>query len=128
MKTLALTILLAINTFQFTYAQNDLEKNQIELSSIYEDGVTTLNWVSSQEVNTSYYLIEKSTNGIDYHILASIKAGSSTYSKSTYSFEDAEGNNGIAQYKVTLVLMDGNAISTLLESPSDVNVANSIAK
>lgn len=128
MKTLALTILLAINTFQFTYAQNDLEKNQIELSSHYEDGVTVLNWVSAQEVNTSYYLVEKSNDGVNFYMVAKIKAGSSTYSPTNYSFEDVEEENGLAHYKVTLVLMDGNALSNLLEKSSDLNFANSMVK
>jgi hypothetical protein len=128
MKTLALTFLFAINTIQFSYAQNDLEKNQIELSSFYEDGITILNWVSSQEVNTSYYLIEKSIDGINYNTLGQIKAGSSTYSNSNYSFEDSESDSGLAKYRVTLVLMGGNTITTLLETSSDMNVANSIGK
>lgn len=128
MKTLALIILLAINSTQFAFAQNDLEKNQIALSSYYEDGVTIINWVSTQEVNTSYYLIEKSLDGENFYTIGEVKAGSSTFSQKEYSFEDVESDSGLAKYKVTLVLMDGNTISTLLESSSDMNVANSIEK
>ncbi|MCB0801494.1 MAG: hypothetical protein HND54_04080 [Bacteroidetes bacterium] len=128
MKTLALTFLLAINSIQFSFAQNDPNINQVVVSSVYEDGITIINWESNREVNTSYYLIEKSIDGQNFEIIGKTKAGSSTYKTKSYEFEDVDSLSQRASYRITLVLMDGSTIATLLNTSSEMNVANSINK
>ena len=51
-KTLALTFLLAINSHSVQLLQqNDPNINQVVVSSVYEDGITIINWESNY-INT----------------------------------------------------------------------------
>lgn len=128
MKTLALSLLILINTAHYSIAQENSEtKNQISINTTYEDGAIVLNWESNREVNSSYYLIEKSINGQAFEIISTQKASSSTYSRTAYSFEDTTVESNIAQYRVTLVLMDGSRITSLSKNLGSENLAKAIA-
>ena len=127
MKTLALALLITITSFSF--AQNNSNKeNNITFNVEIEDGVCVLNWESNREVNTSYYLIEKSIDGKNFETLSTQKAGSSTYQWTSYSFEDLNANNANSQYRITLVKMDGSTVSTLSNLSLEENVAEAIVK
>jgi len=129
MKTLAFSLIILINTIQFSTAQNHPNKaNQVSISTETEDSITTLYWESNREVNSSYYLIEKSMDGKTFEKVGTQQAGSSTYQTTNYSFEDVENTNGFAQYRITLVLMDGNTLSTLSEDSFNENITEAIAK
>ncbi|KHJ38749.1 hypothetical protein PBAC_10880 [Pedobacter glucosidilyticus] len=66
----------------------------------------TLKWQSHSEVNLSHYLIQKSSNGIDFQNLATIspqqKAGIRQY-----QFSDKFPTSGIHYYKLLSVDLDG---------------------
>lgn len=127
MKTLTIAMLLTIHTISFAQI-NSNTSNQIVLSSEKEDGITILNWESNKEVNSSYYLIEKSINGENFETIATQKAGSSTYQNTAYYYEDVEESNASTQYRITLILMDGTAISTQSIINEEMNLAIIIAK
>ncbi len=112
MKTLTSTIALIILTTGLTIAQNaTLKTNEIAINLEVEDGMTTVFWSSNREVNTSYFIIEKSVNGKAYTALGTRAAGGSTHQAETYSFEDVASDSALAQYRVTLVCMDGSRYS-----------------
>jgi hypothetical protein len=75
-----------------------------------EDGLPTLNWNTSREVNTSYFITEKSLDGINYTALATTKAASSSVFPRTYQSEDFSTNNSLIYYRVILVLMNGERV------------------
>ena len=74
MKTLATILFITISTL--TFSQNN--SNQVNLKIESEDGINILKWESNREINTSYYLVEKSIDGGEYKMLGTQKAGSST--------------------------------------------------
>lgn len=127
MKTLALTIITAL-TFQITIAQNHYSKNRVTVKTEKEDGITTVNWTSYQEVNTSYFLIERSDDGINFYTIGKEKAGSSTYTAKEYSFEDVDVDSQFHTYRVTLVMMDGEQISTIEQFSNYDNLVDTIGK
>ena len=98
--------------------ENELKANQVELECNEVDGVTQLKWTSNREVNTSYYLIEKSVNGKAFETIGRIKAGSSTYAQTNYEFEDFNDEGTLVKYRLKLILMDGQSIA-ILENESN---------
>lgn len=127
MKTLLSIALILCNTIILAQDHSILP-NQIEVITEVEDGTTTLKWNTNREVNTSYFLIEKSEDGEHFEILSTAKAGGSTYQNTTYEFEDTEEVNSYSTYRITTVLMDGSIISSLSETNQNVNLTQFIAE
>ena len=82
-----------------------------------------LNGESTNEVNTSYFVFERSLDGITFERIASQPAAGSTYHSKVYMYEDLDTINYLATYKVTVVCMDGTQYSTTCESPENMNIA-----
>jgi len=129
MKTLALTLIISLSSFTFTFAQNNSTPiNSISLEVEMEDGVSILNWESNKEVNTSYYLIEKSIDGKNFKTIATQKAGSSTYQTTNYTYEDVEDNAQVANYRIKLILMDGSSLSAMNHPMNNQEFASIVEK
>lgn len=124
MKTLALIILTIINLNTFS----QIKPNMVTITIEKEDGINVLSWESQKEINTSYYIIEKSINGSDFEILGTQKAGSSTYHNTNYSFEDVEDVDQDLTYKITLVLMDGTTVAAIKDQKNDDNLTKVFVK
>lgn len=124
MKTYLLFFAILFANYSNTEAQPSNHSNQIEISTELEDGTTIINWSTNQEVNSKYFLVEKSIDGVQFEVIHQQKAGSSTYGVSNYSFEDAGEINVYTQYRVVLVTMEGQRI------PSELNAdfASALAK
>ncbi|MEQ8908314.1 MAG: hypothetical protein RIC95_03915 [Vicingaceae bacterium] len=110
--SLIISFLFILQTTPFAQG-NDLKANQVELNCKEADGITLLQWTSNREVNTSYYLIEKSVDGKAFETIGKVKAGSSTYSTTHYEFEDIAKEEIFVKYRLKLILMDGQSISIL---------------
>ena len=108
MKTLATTLALILLNSLYTFGQNiQLKTNEIAVTVEVEDGITTVVWESKRKVNTSYFVVEKSINGLDFIAVQTVNAGGSTHQAKTYTYEDLDGDSTATQYRVTLVCMDG---------------------
>ena len=68
-----------------------------------------LRWKVSNQLNTAYYQVERSANGIDFTALARINAGGDVSSGLTksYSYTDASPANGISYYRLQIADKDG---------------------
>uniref|UniRef100_UPI00404B4E8D T9SS type A sorting domain-containing protein n=1 Tax=Fulvivirga sp. TaxID=1931237 RepID=UPI00404B4E8D len=67
-----------------------------------------LEWSTASEENFSYFELARSTNGIDFDIIGTIRStGNNTTIKQNYSFEDKSPRNGIDYYQLTSVDFDG---------------------
>ncbi|MGB0805873.1 MAG: hypothetical protein ACPGRC_04230 [Salibacteraceae bacterium] len=109
---LALTILLMNSTYSQT---ESLFMSPIELRIAFTNESPLLQWDSWEEVNTSYYLIEKQVGAEPFTPIATIKAGGSTYGLKQYQFEDFDmDTTAPANYRLTLVWMDGSRKSWTL--------------
>jgi hypothetical protein len=112
MKTLISTTALIILFTCNALAQNTSAKcNQISVSTEQEDGSTYVTWESYKEVNSSYFLLEKSENGGEFKTIHSQLASGSTHSKKSYTYEDTSSNGGMAEYRVVTVFMDGGRMA-----------------
>lgn len=67
---------------------------------------TTLNWITSNEVNTSVFVVEKNVNGNGFVTLGSVDT-KNTAGTHYYTFEDKNAITGVAYYRLKQVDNDG---------------------
>jgi hypothetical protein len=117
MKTLKSTLAL-LAAFAVTFnavAQSNItpRANNVSVEIIVEEGNVQILWNTNKEVNSSYFLIEKSTDSIHFAAVKMVKAaGKSDFAR---HYEYSETANIITNvfYRVTLVTMNGEQIASV---------------
>jgi subtilisin-like proprotein convertase family protein len=85
---------LPVNWLSFTATKN--QKNTVELQ-----------WATTNEINNSYYEIEKSSDGASFSNIGKINAGNNPASIDQYVFNDVRPYEGINYYRLKQVDKDG---------------------
>jgi hypothetical protein len=82
-----------------------------------ETNATDLKWSTASEHNSDYFNVEKSTDGINWSMLAKVAAAGNATERMDYSFEDTEKTRG-AYYKLWQFDVDGtaNLLATVKEN------------
>lgn len=81
----------------------------VQLTSFtgYKDGaVNQLVWKTSSELNTLEFVIERSTNGINFVEIGTVAAAGYSTMPLTYNYTDANPVNGINYYRLKMVDID----------------------
>jgi hypothetical protein len=90
--------------------------NQINLpvkltnfSAQYNNQFITLTWKSAQEINFSYYILERSIDGNIYTTASQISGKAQNDDGADYSYVDYDvaGNSGLIYYRLKMVDIDG---------------------
>ncbi len=68
----------------------------------------SLDWSTSQEINNSYFQVEKSVNGTDWAIVAKVTGAGNSQKVKNYNAFDANPTSGINYYRLKQVDFDGN--------------------
>lgn len=97
---------LAIDNFTWTKA-GILPVNVIQFSGNHQSGKVSLNWITSCESNSSHFLIERSTNGMDYKAIASVKGAGNCSTLKKYQAFDENPVSGNNYYRLVAVDFDG---------------------
>jgi len=82
----------------------------IEMTSFsvnYSNGFNLLKWSTSTEVDNDYFLIERSSNAIDFDGLVKIKGAGNSNQNVNYSYVDDFQLKGIVYYRLKTVSYDG---------------------
>jgi hypothetical protein len=66
-----------------------------------------LQWLYQNEFNTGQFVIERSTDGINYIVIGSVPAGADSASTKQYRFTDEHPATGINYYRIKLADKDG---------------------
>lgn len=74
-----------------------------------EEGIVTLNWITTSEHNSDYFSILKSRNGLDWSQLTNVESSGNSTQLIYYSTVDNEGYNGNGYYKLLQVDTDGKS-------------------
>lgn len=74
--------------------------------NVYKD-LMFLTWITLSETNNNYFILEKSTNCIDYVILSTIKGNDNTNYKIEYLYSDTSLISDIYYYKLGQIDYDG---------------------
>ncbi len=80
-----------------------------EFNALNKNCTPTLEWSTSQEVNSAYFDIErKFTKDNGFTKVGRVDAQINSSTTSNYTFEDQSVENGLYQYRLKMVDLDGN--------------------
>ena len=97
----------------------------VSFDAVKQSTGVSLTWKTQQEFNTKEFVIEKSSNGIDFTSVASVvAAGNSTVVRS-YTYNDGTMVSGIVYYRVRIVDFECKSVITPVKA---VRSSNSAAK
>ena len=96
---------------EYTLIVNSCGQLPVTLTSFtgkYSGGVSTLDWQTSQELNSDHFDLFKSADGHDFSLVTSIKAAGSSNVSKNYSYQDNSPNTGSnVYYRLKQVDIDG---------------------
>lgn len=78
-----------------------------------------IEWATAQELNNSYFAVERSQNGVDFEEIGRVEGNGTTFATSLYEFFDNSPAIGVVYYRLVQVDFDGT--ETVLETKSLVN-------
>lgn len=84
----------------------------VHLTGKNEAGYNALQWVSSSEFNADKYIIERSSDGMNYTEIGTIEAQGLSMESLTYQFEDLQPANHLSYYRVRLIRDNGSSSSS----------------
>jgi len=100
----------------FTYSSAvvaSLPVKMIDWNATYNNNNSqvSLKWATTQEINASHFIIERSADGVEYADAAMIFANGNSQVLVNYSYNDKipAGNSGILYYRLRSVDMDGKS-------------------
>ena len=97
---------LAIDNFTWTSA-TVLPVSVINFSGNYQAGKTMLNWQTSCESNSSHFLIERSSDGMNYKSVARVEGAGNCSTLTRYNTIDENPVSGNNYYRLVAVDFDG---------------------
>jgi hypothetical protein len=79
-------------------------------ASLTADNSVLVSWTTEQEVNSSYFSVERSSNSSDWSALGTVAAKGNSATVSAYSFTDNSAQNGVNYYRLKMVDLDGSFV------------------
>ncbi|HSZ24263.1 MAG TPA: discoidin domain-containing protein [Cytophagaceae bacterium] len=73
-----------------------------------KNGGAFLQWSTASEHNSQYFEIMKSSDGINFTVIGTVKASGNASNIHDYSYQDNTGISGITYYKLVTVDIDGS--------------------
>lgn len=93
--------------FTVTSINAALPLRLLEFKVVENNGNAHLNWKTTDEVNTSHFVVEHSSNGRDFSNIGNVKAFNSD-GVHEYQFRDAISGEGTHFYRLQMVDVDGS--------------------
>lgn len=75
-----------------------------------------LSWSTAMEKDNDHFEVERSIDGRDFQVIATVRAAGNSSGERQYQFEDAHPANGKNYYRITQVDLDGKRSSTVVKS------------
>ena len=104
--------LIKLPVSQSSHVAGNIENQEFSLplvmtafKAVLKNNKVTLSWTTGLEKRLSHFVIERSTNGIDYKETAIVFAVTNSSAKQNYSYQDAINihESGILYYRIKLV-------------------------
>ncbi len=111
----------------FEISSDPLAASGIELSAKKTESNVSLHWYSVSNKDAIQYELERSSNGIDFRLLHTVKATKNNGGKTNYSHTDTQPFKGINFYRVRQINQDGSSVysgivTVLFSSTSDITL------
>jgi hypothetical protein len=102
-----------LNDFSVTAPKPDFCKGVLPVELTYfqtqatDNQKVSVKWETATEINSSYFVLERSRDAVNYKAIANIEAAGSSTSKKTYSFTDESALFGTNYYRLSQIDKDG---------------------
>ncbi|MFL5731142.1 MAG: glycosyl hydrolase family 8, partial [Cytophagaceae bacterium] len=80
----------------------------VDLKANMTDGQAMVTWSTASETNNDHFVVQKSSDGIDFYTIGSVKGNGNTNAVSQYSFAD-KNPASVNYYRLVQVDVDGSA-------------------
>jgi hypothetical protein len=87
-----------------------------KLSANVKENNVIINWVTSSERDNASFEIERSSNGIDFTNIGSVKGAGNSFQEKQYSFQDKSPLHGINYYRLRSISYSGESEVTFIIS------------
>jgi|GEM_PF-412512 len=91
-----------------TIVCNTVDLSLIAFDAVAENCEVTLNWSTASEVNVNFFVIERSTDGINFELVGRVDAASNSNTMQYYNWVDEDPAVGELYYRLTEVEDDGS--------------------
>ncbi len=91
-----------------TFVKTALPLKLLSFDGRIEGKIVRLHWTTASEVNTDYFMMERSTDAVNYISIGKIKASAKPGSNWQYSFADESVGNKICYYRLRMIDKDGS--------------------
>ena len=86
-------------------SSKQLPVSLVSFSAVNQDNKVRLNWNTATELNTNHFIVQRSTDGINYTNIGTVQAVGS--GAGSYQFTDASATNSTNYYRLEIVDADG---------------------
>jgi len=86
-----------------------LPVSMIGFNGKYSNGISTLDWQTSQEWNSSHFEVLRSLDGRDFKAVGSLDAAGNSNTLKNYTFNDKISGSGYVYYRLRQVDVDGKS-------------------
>jgi uncharacterized repeat protein (TIGR01451 family) len=105
------------NSTAITYIKNaTLPVVWGNFTAVKQGNSALLNWSTLQEINTSKFVVERSTDGLNFSAIGTVNAAGNSSAKSNYSFIDGAPLSGTDYYRLQQVDKDGNFVYSVVRT------------
>jgi len=91
-----------------------------------EETKNKIQWVTATEINSNYFVLEKSKNGIDFESLLTVNAANNSLSNKYYNAFDLNPFEKITYYRLHLFDLDGTSEYSNVIAIDNTNLTNFI--
>jgi hypothetical protein len=99
-----------------------LPVNLTSFAGTYSNGIATLNWQTSQELNNDRFELYRSYDGSSFELAATIAGAGTSYVPKSYSYQDRINLDGNVYYKLKQIDIDGKfTFSNVIKLSSNAN-------
>lgn len=87
----------------------------LDFSAILKEDIVDINWQTSQEVNTDFFTVERSTDNRNWEALEKVIAAGNSQQTQIYAMEDKQPMRGLSYYRLKQVDKNGAFIYSSVE-------------
>jgi hypothetical protein len=103
---------------------NPLPVTLISFTAQRSGRVNLIGWSTSQEINTSHFILERSTDGRNFAAITQVTAAGNSNSSRSYAYTDMHPASGINYYRLRMVDRDNSNKYSLVRSVRNEGIAD----
>ncbi len=79
------------------------------LQGLARKGEVDLEWATASEMNSAYFVVERSANSMDFISLGRVSAAGNSQKRIDYAYTDTDPMGGVNYYRLRMVDLDGSS-------------------